>query len=237
MPTLFGTLLHEHMAAFDSDRWISERCTCQSPFPVAINATDNDLTSHFAAIVDGRWHYVDCNTVKCTFRGAIDGVPISGRVDAIEPHADGTISIYDWKFRSSWKSRMTDPSPEDIAQLNINALLAEQNGHRVRAAKTAQFTWNALPVYQAVPFVTLAEIFRLRPNGGQTGEPITIGENFRFYKQVLDDWHRGILPADILAGLPMIGKEMFKDKYGKSMCTNYCDINETCVSLPQPVEL
>ena len=89
-------------------------------------------------------HYVMENAASCDeaniceeryYSHFLNGVVVGGQVDLIEPNEGHTLS--DYKITSVYAVK--EPKPEWIAQLNILALLAKENGVKIERLKIVAF--------------------------------------------------------------------------------------------------
>lgn len=164
-------------------------------------------------------------------RGVIDGVPVSGKIDALFSREGACIEIIDYKLHApnaeAWAADKTD----DMIQAGINMELARQDGYEnivgTWVLHCYYYHWGA-PLW--VPgTLTIEEVLEIRPQAG--------GPNVREALHMAATAQECTTVDEVLVRVPAVGERMYEDTNrltkqrvpgtGK-MCRRYCQFDVVC---------
>lgn len=230
IPPTLGNALHASLAeqAFPDEipelEVISERCTCRDAQGPAADLEEVE--------VDGEPHLRSCGKARCTFSGELDGLLVTGRVDAYGRLRDcpEVWKAWDWKFMSAYASRYLDPlmpKAEYKSQAYVNAYLMRRSGVNAKIVEIGMIPWSKyvgcrieIPGDEEL----LDELHVLKPWEGAYS-PLTL-------LHALDDAQKRVAagedPRNVLKSMPMYGRRMATDGKGSCMCGKFCDVATDC---------
>jgi len=200
---------------------VTEQCTC-----IALPGdTDAAIDKAEVRLVDGEWHATSCGKARCTFEGVIDGVEVTGRVDALVEHEDGSVTLYDYKSKSPYAARYHRPDdPRLVAQCSINAELARQMGVKVRQVRAVVFFYSQWPAPatdglwgEPVPLQPIEQVLNMQYDESVS---VTVRETLHAAAAA----RKCTTVAEVLANVPPHGEGMFKG----SKCQKYCSHTYVC---------
>lgn len=201
----------------------------------------HEQMGHALTGVEG-WLTEESHPDECVFHGRLFGVELSCKVDA---RMMDYSAVWDYKFRGDYASRYIDPTgeakAEDAAQMNMIRLLMEQqtgldlSGMEMRVWVDSK-GW--IPTF--APLMDETAIGLVKPGSGTH----TIAEIFEWLKSTSQVWTQlaqaeGCEPEKVsqealevlVRTIPRVGLEMFRNKQGGNMCTNYCEVAQRCMGL------
>lgn len=204
----FGKTLHNWLAQHNDEVWVTERCTCSGKHNPSAPV---------------------CGKNRCTFHGTIEGIELSGVVDAIARNNDDTYTVLDWKFENALRVLYDKPdgTPKDthIIQAGINNELARQNDIVIDTMIFVRIPWNQLDIVVMSPPPTLEQALAERPMGGA----YSAQEIYRMLASAKELIDNGSSVNDAVRTLPMVGETMARNKRGTAcLCSKWCDVNDTC---------